>query len=431
MNTYLVKQSALQGELHVPPSKSQTLRAILFAAMAQGKSVIHDYLSSTDSQAMIEACRLLGAKVDVTSKRLDIQGLAGSIHCAEDVIHAHNSGIVLRFCAALGALSSHPIVITGDHSIRYQRPIKPLLDGLKQLGVSAKTMRGDDHAPVIIQGPICSGKATINGEDSQPVSGLLIASAFAQGPVEITVKNPGEKPWVNLTLNWFDRLGIAYEQHDFQHYRLPGKSNYQGFEYTVPGDFSSAAFPIAAALITQSELLIKNIDMRDAQGDKELIRVLQEMGAVITYDEPKQTLHIAKGTDLKGVKVDINNFVDAITILAVVACFAEGETHIYNGAIAKHKECNRIHGIVKELQKMGADIKETHDGLVIRRSHLHGASLHSHADHRMAMSLVVAAMGAKGESSISSVECISKTYPSFLSDFKLLGVNMMESKDSS
>lgn len=167
--SYLVKPGKLQGELHIPASKSHTLRAILFASMAKGNSVIHDYLDSADSQAMIAACRLLRTKIDISARSLDIVGLAGSVRCAEDVINAHNSGIVLRFCAAIGALAAHPIVITGDHSIRYQRPIKPLLEGLKQLGATATTMRGDDHAPVIIQGPISSGKATICGKDSQPI----------------------------------------------------------------------------------------------------------------------------------------------------------------------------------------------------------------------------------------------------------------------
>lgn len=421
MERYRISQSSLKGQIAVPASKSHTLRAILFAALANGKSVITHYLHSTDTHSMIDACRLFGASIDIFPDRLEIQGLNGTIRFAEDVIHAGNSGIVLRFCTAVGALSSHPIVVTGDHSIRHLRPIKPLLDGLSQLGASTSSLRGDHMAPVIVQGPIRSGLARISGEDSQPVSALLIAAAFAEGPFQIEVTNPGEKPWVALTLDWFDRLGILYTNENFERYHIPGYSRYEGFEYCVPGDLSSAAFPIAAALITQSDLIVNNVDLHDSQGDKELIAIFKRMGADITFDEKQKKLHVKGGKTLSGITVDINPCVDAITILAVVGCFASGATEIRNGAIARQKECNRIASIVQELKKMGADIAELDDGLIVKQSSLKGADLHSHNDHRMAMSLAVAALGAHGETTISPVACVSKTFPTFLTDFAGLG----------
>lgn len=426
MRRFSIKKSTLNGSMAIPSSKSHTLRAILFASLAKGKSIIHDYLPSPDTEAMIHACRLFGALIDLFPNRIEIEGLDGKIDCSEDVINAGNSGIVLRFCSAVGALAKHPVVITGDHSIRHHRPMKPLLDGFSQLGVSALSMRGDNYAPVIIQGPIQPGKAQISGEDSQPVSALLIAAAFAKGEIELRVNNPGEKPWIALTLDWFDRLGIKCENREFVHYRLFGNARYQGFEYRVPGDFSSAAFPIAGALITHSEITLQNIDMMDSQGDKELIEVFQRMGAKIAIDGANKTIHIKKGGRLKGVKVDINNFIDALPILAVVSCFAEGETLIYNGGVARQKECNRIRSIATELKKMGADIKETQDGLCIRKSQLIGTQVDSYQDHRMAMSLSVAGMGAQGQTLVSSVECASKTFPSFRSGFNALGAHIEE-----
>lgn len=407
--------------LLVPPSKSQTLRAILFGAMGNGKTVITNYLDSQDTHAMIAACRTFGADIHAANEKIEINGLNGQIHAAEDVINAGNSGIVLRFCSALGALSKNCVVVTGDHSIRHQRPMKPLLEGLSQLGVSAKSMRGDHYAPVIIQGPIKSGKAVIDGEDSQPVSALLIASAFAQGPVELHVRNAGEKPWAALTLHWFEMLGITYSHQEYSVYNILGQSRFNGFRYRVPGDFSSAAFPIAAALVTQSELTLQNVDMDDLQGDKELIAVFKRMGAHIDIDEKNKVLHVKKGGSLSGISVDLNDFVDAITILAVVACYAEGETHIYNAAVAKQKECNRVHCIATELKKMGADIMETEDGLKIRGSKLKGALLHSYRDHRMVMSLSVAALGAEGESVIEDIGCVAKTFPAFAENFSMIG----------
>lgn len=424
MTKYSVKKSSLQGELAVPPSKSQSLRAILFGALGRGKSTIHNPLPSPDTQAMIEACRHFGAKVHHLGNSLEVHGLDGAIQHAQNIIDVGNSGIVLRFCAAVGALASHPVVITGDASIRSQRPMQALLSGLQQLGISALSMRGDGYAPVVIQGPFKAGSACICGVDSQPVSALLIASAFAPGPVELSVTNPGEKPWVGMTLSWFDRLGIPYQNHNFETYRLHGHTRYEGFEYTVPGDFSTAAFPIAAALITKSAITVRNVDWQDPQGDKLLIDVFKKMGARIEIDEASRCLHVMQGEELIGIKVDINDFIDAITILAVVACYAEGETHIYNGAVAKQKECNRIHCIATELRKMGAEITETDDGLIIRKSSLKGAELHSYHDHRMALSLAVAAMGARGESRIGPVECVDKTFSTFVRDFQGLGASI-------
>lgn len=428
MSNYLIKKGKLSGKMKVPPSKSHTLRAVLFGALAKGRSTIHSYLLSTDTFSMIEACKNFGAKIDITPNELVIEGLNGKISHVEDVIDAGNSGLVLRFCAALGALSNHPVVVTGDDSIRHQRPMQSLLNALCQLGVSAVSMRGDGYAPVIVKGPMESGEVVINGVDSQPVSALLIASAFAEGSIEVHVQNVGEKPWLALTLDWFERLGIRYENREFSHIRLFGKSCYNAFQYTVPGDFSTAAFPIVAALITESELILENIDMQDIQGDKELIHVLKAMGACIHIDPIHRLLVVKKGPSLKGIVVDVNNFIDAITILAVIACFSEGETRIYNGAVAKQKECNRITSIATELRKMGADIQETEDGLVIRQSILKGAEVYSHRDHRMAMSLAVAALGAQGETVIVSCECVAKTFPSFVRDFNALGARIEEIK---
>ncbi|MBA3956977.1 MAG: 3-phosphoshikimate 1-carboxyvinyltransferase [Parachlamydiaceae bacterium] len=427
MADYRITPGTLKGQLTVPPSKSQTLRAILFASLAHGQSTIYNYLPSPDTQAMIQACRFLGAHIEQFPNHLTIQGLSGKINGAQDVIDSGNSGIVLRFISAVAALSKQPIMITGDHSIRTNRPMHALLAGLQQLGVSATSTQNNGYTPLVIQGPFRGGKAEIDGEDSQPVSGLLIAAALASGPTTLTVKNPGEKPWIDLTLSWFERLNIAYERKDYSQYHVKGNSQLSGFTYTVPGDFSSAAFPIVAAVITGSELCIHNIDMQEAQGDKQLIAILKQMGASIEIDADKKILQVKRGQQkLQGIDVDINDFVDAIAILAVAGCYAEGETRLRNASVARNKECNRIQCLQQELAKMGADVTETEDGLLIRRSSLQGsAELHSHHDHRMAMALTVAALGATGCSKVHHVDCIAKTYPGFMEQFTTLGVSIV------
>lgn len=409
----------------IPASKSHTMRALLFGALARGKSTIRNYLPTPDTNHMIHACKLLGAKVDIVNNELIMEGIDGRIESVEDVIQAGNSGLILRFISTIAALCPSYVVITGDHSIRHQRPMEKVLNGLNQLGVFAVSSRLDGFAPLIIKGPLKGGKVSIDGQDSQPVSSLLIACSLAEGPTEILVRNPGEKPWVMLTLHWLDRLGIKYSNQNFEKYNLEGNGHFKAFECDVPGDWSSAAFPIAAALVTQSSLTIENVDINDPQGDKELIFALQKMGANISINEEEKKLFISP-SKLKGCVIDINNFIDAITILAVIACFAEGETHLINASVARQKECDRIRSISTELAKMGADITEKEDSLVIRGGPLQGANLKSWNDHRMAMALAVAALGARGESLIENTACVEKTFPNFAANFQKLGAKIQE-----
>ncbi len=418
--------SSIQGTIAVPPSKSHTLRAILFAAIADGYSEICNFLHSPDTNAMIDAIRLFGAGIEMTGDHLRIRGLSGKLLSAENTIDAGNSGLVLRFIASLAALSPSYTVITGDHSIRNHRPVKPLLDGLTQLGAFAVSSRLDGHAPIIIKGPIQPGSTQLPGEDSQPVSGLLIATSLLPGKTTIEVTDPGEKPWIDLTLHWLKKFGIEISHQNYSRYLVPGFARIDGFSLSIPGDFSSAAFPIAAALVTNSDLTLTNIDMQDCQGDKKLIEVLEQMGAKIDIDAMKKTLTVRKNSRLKGREIDVNDFIDALPILSVLGCHAEGTTELINGSIARKQESDRLHAMATELKKMGATIDEKPDGLIISHSPLHGAHLSSWRDHRVAISLAIAALGASSESLIEGTECIAKTYPSFSRDFQTLGARIEE-----
>jgi 3-phosphoshikimate 1-carboxyvinyltransferase len=419
MMHYTVKHAPLSGHMHAPPSKSHTLRAILFASMAHGTSKIYAYLKSPDTTAMLDACQKLGAKINRSDDVLEITGVAGKPSLPDDVINAGNSGQVLRFIAAIAALTDGYVVLTGDHSVRFNRPVKPLMKGLSDLGATCISTKNDDHAPMIIKGPISAGHALLDGADSQPVSGLLIASAFLDGVTHITVHNPGEKPWIDLTLAWFDRLGIQYTNNNHTHYTITGGAVIDAFEYTIPGDFSSIAYPMVAALITHSSIAIHNIDMEDAQGDKKVIQALQNMGAKITVNHNQLLVHPSK--QLVGCNIDVNDFIDALPILAVVGCYAKGTTKLFNAGIARKKESDRLAIMTQELNKMGASIIEQADALIIQNACLSEANLNGHNDHRIAMSLTIAALGNETPSSIHGIACIAKSYPCFLEDMQSLG----------
>lgn len=420
MQSYRIKKSLLAGSLSLPPSKSHTIRAILLAAFAKGTSILRNTLDSPDAACAVQAVRQLGAKVENRLNQLIVEGVAGHPIVPDDIINTGNSGQVLRFAGALSALADGYTVFTGDKSIRSNRPIQPLIDGLKGLNAWAVSTRENGYAPLIIKGPLKAGIAHLNGQDSQPVSALLMAAAFVEGESEIYVQNVGEKPWLLLTLSWLDRLGVIYQHQNLESFKIKGQRIRSAFELNIPGDLSSLAFPLAAALVTQSEILINHVDLTDIQGDKALIAVLQQMGACLEIDSTHSLLRVtAKGT-LKGQIIDVNDFIDAVPILAVLGCYAEGETQIINASIARKKESNRLACMSLELKKMGAWIEETEDGLRIRRSQLRGTSVNSHGDHRLAMSFIVAGLGAEGETEVQDIECVNKSYPAFFEDLKNL-----------
>jgi len=421
MLSYRVKPSGLQGEISIPPSKSHTLRAILFAAFARGVSTISNYLPSPDTNAMLAACRLLGAKIEVSPHRLMIRGFAGKPSTPSQVIDAGNSGQVLRFIAAVSSLCEGYTVITGDDSIRTNRSMQPLLDGLNGLNVFAKSTQNNGFAPVIIGGNLSGGITRLSGEDSQPVSALLIAGSFAPHPTRIEVTHPGETPWIDLTLAWLKRLGITCHHQNYQVYELLGCADYPGFNYTVPGDFSSCAFPVAAALVTRSNILVKNLDWEDVQGDKALFTLLQASGAHMEIMPNMQQMRVYESGLNLASELVVNAFIDAVPILAVLACFSAQQTQLKGAGIARQKESDRLACMTQELRKMGADIDELDDGLSIRPARLRGAVVNSHHDHRIAMALTVAAMAASGESVIENVACVNKSYPDFAGAMQTLG----------
>ncbi len=399
------------GSAKLPPSKSHTLRAILFASLARGLSFIHNILDSPDTDAMIAACRLFGAKIEQTGSSLSIEGgVKEGLQKIE--IDAGNSGIVLRFLPA--ALSAFGIetTVTGDTSCKIRRPSLPLLDGLKQLGAEVF------FPPISVKGQLSPGKVVLDGADSQPVSALMIAAALLQGTTEIEVINLGERPWLKLTLDWLNRVGVSYEEVGQNRFFIHGTAKVNPFSYTVPSDLSSLAFLFTHAMLSESELTIEDVDLEDIQGDKVLLSIYQQMGASYLYEN--KNLYIKGPQKLTGCAIDVNDCIDALPILAVAGCFCSGTTHLYNGAIARKKESDRIASMRLELEKMGARIEEREDGLIIHESELSGASLYSHEDHRVAMSLAVAASLACGKSTLSGIECVKKTYRDFFLEIQRL-----------
>lgn len=419
-----VKRSFLSGEILLPTSKSHSQRAILFAALAKGQSILHHVLDSPDIQMMITACQQMGANIAHTDKVLFVTGVDKHVAFSSAVVDSGNSGIVFRFIAAIAALSDTEVTITGDHSIMTRRPIVPLLDALNQLGCTAYSQEDNGQPPVSISGHVTHNKACIDGADSQPVSALLILCALLPGVHTIEVRHPGEKPWVNLTLAWLARFGARITHQDFTRYEIDGAITLHAFEYTVPCDWSSAAFPLVAACVTQSCIKLLNAEKDPLQGDQAIVDILIKMGASIQCDGADNALMIDGAVRLQGGLFDINHCVDAVCILSVLACFAQGETYLCGAEIAAKKESNRLAVMAMSLNKMGATVSVLPDGLHIIPAPLSGCVLNSFQDHRVAMALAVAGLGASGETIIEDTACIAKSFPSFVTAFQGLGAKV-------
>jgi 3-phosphoshikimate 1-carboxyvinyltransferase len=413
----------LRGAVKVPPNKSHSFRALIMAALAEGNSRIISPMVSNDWMRGVEALEMFGAQIEPRAENVwDIKGTGGVLRTPEAVLDCGNSGIILRFFTALAACCEGYTVLTGDDSLRHLRLCQPLIDALNSLGAWAISTKGDGHAPVVVRGPLKGGQAEIDGMDSQPVSALLIASSLASAPTELVVRRPGEKPWVAMTLHWLSRCGVEVSNQDYELYRLRGNGRWKAFECRIPLDWSAALYPIVAALVTpDSEIQLPGVDLNDVQGDKAVLEVLRRMGADIETAGGTVT---ARSSRLVGAEIDCNDFVDQFMLLAVVGACAEGRTVLTNAEVCRHKECDRIHQTYQSLKAMGADLEEHPDGLVIRKSKLRGARLSSLGDHRMVMTLAVAAMLARNQTLICDIDCIKKTFPNFVEQMQAIGCDM-------
>jgi 3-phosphoshikimate 1-carboxyvinyltransferase len=232
-----------------------------------------------------------------------------------------------------------------------------------------------------------------------------------------------EKPYVEMTLKWLRDEGIQLEYpEDMSHFTLKGRQHYPSFDVTIPADFSTATFPLVAAAATGGDVKILNLDFEDHQGDKAVFDYVAEMGAEITRND-LETI-VSAPFPLHGSSFDLNATPDALPAMSVLGALADGETRLLNCPQARIKETDRIECMTRELRKMGANVKELEDGMILRGSQLRGAELESYGDHRIVMALAVAGMTAEGETVINGAEAAAVTYPTFVEDFKKLGVDM-------
>ncbi|SES68264.1 3-phosphoshikimate 1-carboxyvinyltransferase [Methanococcoides vulcani] len=422
-----VGRSSVHGEVFAPPSKSYTHRAIAIAALSRD-AIVHRPLLSADTQSTIRASEMFGAYIEKEGEDLLISGVDGVPEVPEDVIDVANSGTTLRFMTAISALTEGTTVLTGDNSIR-SRPNDPLLRVLNDLGVDAYSTRNNGCAPIVVTGGLTGAIVKIDGSiSSQFISALLLACPLTKNSTTLSIKGElKSKPYIDVTLDVIEKAGveILVEDNHNPKFIIPGNQRYNLQEYTVPGDFSSASYLLAAAAMTNSSVTVKNL-FPSMQGDIAIINILKEMGANIYWDMEAGTV-TARGGELHGITMDAGATPDLVPTVAVLGAMAKGETIIANAEHVRYKETDRLHAMAVELEKMGIFCREEKDTLTIRGGEFTGAEVHGWHDHRIVMALTLAGMVA-GNTIIDTAESIFISYPNFFDAMRSIGADVILSE---
>jgi len=416
-----VKKSSLQGRVKMPGSKSHTIRSVVIASLAEGESRIEEPLLSADTKAAVDCMVQLGAEIECGEKLWQVRGVGGCPKVPDDIIDVANSGTTLRFAVgSCGLLENGAAVFTGDEQIR-ARPMEPLIKSLNELGATCFSTRNNGRAPLVIRGTIRGGETSIKALSSQYLSSLLINVPLAENDSTINVTKLNEQPYVEITLKYLDEQGIKYKREGWRKFEVEGGQRYKAFQKRIPADFSSATFFLCAGAILEGELVLEGLDFSDSQGDKAVVDILKNMGANIKIDDNEVTV---RGGKLEGMEIDLNSTPDALPALAVVGCFAKGQTRLYNVPQARMKETDRIKVMAEELGRMGGKVQELSDGLLIEQSQLRAANLKGRADHRVVMALSLAGMGVAGESTIDTAEAVAVTFPNYVELMQSVGAKM-------
>lgn len=431
MDITIEPREQLRGRTRVPGDKSISHRALILSALAEGETELEGLLEAEDPRSTYRCMQELGVEWAGDWQRLKVEG-KGLRGLAEprDILDAGNSGTTARLL--LGVLAGQPFfsALTGDASLR-NRPMGRVTEPLMKMGARLDGRRDNTLLPLYVRGgelnPISYSMPVAS---AQVKSALLLAGLYAGGTTEI-IEPLLSRDHTERMLRYMG--GRVKREKDRIFLEAPAKLKAGNGKLKIPGDISSAAFLLAAAaLAPKGELLIEEVGINPARTG--ILDVLQEMGADVRilnqreYNfEPVADLFVQGGAPLQGVEIGgamMPRLVDEIPVLAVAALFAAGETRISGAGELRFKETDRLRVLTMELQKMGAQIKELPDGLIIRgkdgvegSSGIRGGCCASHGDHRIAMALAVAALFARGETTIQQAECVQISFPGF---FELL-----------
>jgi len=418
------KVSPFDARMVAPPSKYHTHRAFILASLVDGESRITRISESLGNMATLRCLSLLGTRFERSQEGYTVWG--SPYQTPEDVLDVGNSGSTIYFLLALASTAPEAVVFTGDASVR-SRPQKPYLETLNRWGIEAWSTRGDGRLPIVVkhQDPKRLGPyVEVDGLLSQWRTGLMLLAPLTGHDVKVTITGTVQEPsYAAMTVAMMKQFGIeVIASPDHRSYLIPGNQYYGPATIQIPGDISLVSFGLALAALTGSHLVWSNIDLTTVHPESAIIPALQRMGADLRINPDARSVEITGGRRLKGIEVDCGDASDMVPILSVLFALAEGKSRIKNAYQVHFKESDRLAAML-QLNKMGAKVKETADGLEFEGvEKLRGATIDSFHDHRVQMSFAVAGSVAEGTTFVSDPEAASMSYPSFLSDIREIGV---------
>ena len=421
MKRVTIRPGRLRGTVAPPPSKSALHRALICAALADGRSRITPYTPSDDIDATVGAVRMLGAAVRTEGGGLSVDGIGGRMFSSEHIqIDCAESGSTLRFLIPVAAALGRACTFTGRGRLP-QRPIGPYLDCLPSAGVRCETA---DGLPLSLSGRLRPGVFRLPGDvSSQFVTGLLLALPLLGGDSRIVLTSPLESAgYIDLTLDMMGRFGVKTARAA-DGYDIPGRQHYSPRDLTAEADWSQAAFWLAAGALG-GPVVCRGLDTASRQGDRAILELLARFGAPVSFaqDDPSRPAVSVQSGTLCGISVDASPIPDLVPVLSALACFAGSRTTIANAARLRIKESDRLHAVAQELNALGARVRELPDGLTIDPpGRMRGGEVSCAGDHRIAMALSVAALRCDGPTVLEGAECVNKSYPTFFDDFIQLG----------
>ena len=415
-----IQRSKLNGKITCPSNKSYTHRAIFLAALSDGKSIVKKILHSNDTIATISACRGFGVEVEEVENNVTIKNKIDET-VQSSIINAENSGTTIRIAIAIAALSGGNTTLTGDDSLK-KRPMQPILDALETMGV--KTESDEGRPPIHINGKIQGKEISIDGDiSSQFISALLIiAPRLPEGLIIDVEGKLVSKPYVDLTIAIMKKFGVEVKiEEEYKRY-VVSHQIYKPTTFSIPSDFSNLALLLAANVLLGDGLDIE-ISLGDMpQGDEAIVDILEKLGVNVTLEDDIITTE--SPISLKGGKFDLSDTPDLLPAIAILALKSEKPIEMFNVKHARYKETDRIAIISRELKKIGLNVEEKDDGMVIKKSsELIPAELNSENDHRLFMAFSIVGMFI-GECTVSDPDAVKVSYPEFISDLVNTGAKI-------
>jgi len=399
--------------VELPGSKSYTNRALLVAALAQGRSEITQALASDDTGYMLTALRALGVSIEERDAHTYVvEGAGGPFPATAAELSIGNAGTAARFLTAAVALGHGRFTVDGSEAMR-KRPIAPLIEGLRQLGVSIAARFDNGCPPVDVDAAgMSGGRASMRGDiSSQYFSALLMAAPYASGDVEIAVEGDlVSSPYVTMTLSTMAEFGVHAERDGDRLFRVPAGQRYEGRAYAVEPDASAASYFFAAAAVTGSRVVVPRLGRRSAQGDLGILAVLEQMGCDVRIGD--DSVELQGPPQLRGVEADFTRMGDVATTLMAIAPFADGPTTVRGIAQTHYEESDRPVAAATELRRMGLTVEDEWDAVTIHPGTPQPASIETYEDHRIAMSFAVTGLRAPGIR-ITNPGTTAKTFPEY------------------